>query len=122
MAGICDSLANTLSRAGIPQAAMAVNDSPAFPPSPAPSSTAAVRRNHQRLLWTGFAALLSLAIGAPVFAILVNPFRPAAGVWQHLIATVLPEMIANTAMPMADVGAGTQTEQEACRGKRGPYG
>src|SRR3546814_12643687 len=63
MAGICDSLANTLSRAGIPQAAMAVNDSPAFPPSPAPSSTAAVRRNHQRLLRTGFAVLLSLAIG-----------------------------------------------------------
>lgn len=91
-----------------------MNDNPAFPSSPVPSLTTAARRNHQRLLWTGFAVLLSLAIGAPVFAILVNLVRPAAGIWQHLIATVLPEMIANTAVLMAGVGAGTLVIGTGC--------
>jgi len=74
----------------------------------------AAARSRQRRFWTALAALLSLAIAAPVFAILVNLTQPAGDVWHHLITTVLPEMLANTVVLIAGVGAGSVVIGTGC--------
>ncbi|WP_370152885.1 ABC transporter permease [Ferrovibrio sp.] len=86
------------------------------PPSPpaAPAARSGPVRIRHRMLWTGFAILLSLAIAAPVVAILVNLTQPAADVWHHLITTVLPEMLANTALLMLGVGLGAVVIGTGC--------
>lgn len=76
--------------------------------SPLPAAIdAAPRRGRSRLAWTAFAAGLALLIAAPLLAVLVNLFRPTAGVFGHLAATVLPEMLFNTIMLMLGVGFGS---------------
>lgn len=92
-----------------------VTDTAAAPsPSPSLPGIMPAGRGRHVLLWTGFAALVAMAIAAPVFAILVNLAQPAADVWSHLATTVLPEMLRNTGVLMAGVGIGTLVIGTGC--------
>lgn len=71
-------------------------------------------RGRHGLVWLVFACLVALVIAAPVFAILVNLARPATEVWQHLISTVLPEMLLNTVLLMIGVGLGAMAVGTGC--------
>lgn len=77
-----------------------------------PAASAAGLR-HGRL-WIAFAALLALVIAAPILAILLNLTQPAGAVWQHLMATVMPEMLINTIVLMIGVGCGTVVIGTGC--------
>jgi len=76
-----------------------------FSPNEAPQGSA--RRGHGRLAWTLFAAVLALLIAAPLLAVLANLGRPTQGVFAHLAATVLPEMLFNTVLLLFGVGLGS---------------
>ncbi|WP_430398833.1 ABC transporter permease [Ferrovibrio sp.] len=76
-----------------------------FSPNAAPQGLA--RRGHGRLAWTLFAAVLALLIAAPLLAVLANLGRPTQGVFAHLAATVLPEMLLNTVLLLLGVGLGS---------------
>ncbi len=76
-----------------------------FSPNEAPQGSA--RRGHGRLAWTLFAAVLALLIAAPLLAVLANLGRPTQGVFAHLAATVLPEMLLNTVLLLFGVGLGS---------------
>lgn len=71
-------------------------------------------RGRHGVVWLVFASLVALVIAAPVFAILVNLTRPAPDVWQHLISTVLPEMMLNTVLLMVGVGLGAMAVGTGC--------
>ncbi len=75
-------------------------------PAPTPPQAKQRRAGRGRLAWTIFAAGLALLISAPLLAVLVNLARPDAGVFAHLAATVLPEMLFNTAILLLGVGLG----------------
>lgn len=75
--------------------------------SPIAGSRGPARRGHGRLAWTLFAAALALLIAAPLLAVLANLGRPAQGVFAHLAATVLPEMLLNTVLLLVGVGLGS---------------
>lgn len=76
-----------------------------FSPNAAPPGPG--RRGHGRLAWTLFAAVLALLIAAPLLAVLANLGRPTQGVFAHLAATVLPEMLLNTVLLLLGVGLGS---------------
>lgn len=71
-------------------------------------------RNRQATAWLAFAALVALVIAAPILAILVNLGQPAPAVWQHLVSTVLPEMLRNTVVLMVGVGLGAMAIGTGC--------
>lgn len=60
------------------------------------------------------AGLAALLVAAPIFAILVNLHQPAADLWRHLAATVLPEMLHNTLILVLGVGLGTAIVGTGC--------
>lgn len=80
----------------------------------APTASLLRLRNRQGLVWLAFAALIALVIAAPIFAILVNLGRPAPEVWQHLVSTVLPEMLRNTVLLMLGTGLGAMVIGTGC--------
>jgi iron(III) transport system permease protein len=59
----------------------------------------------------GSLSLLALATGVlvamPIVAVLISLLRPATDVWRHLWRTQLPELILNTVLLVAGVGAST---------------
>lgn len=61
-----------------------------------------------------FAAAIAITVAAPVLAILLNLSQPANEVWHHLVTTVLPEMLFNTAVLMAGVGLGAMVIGTGC--------
>ena len=71
-------------------------------------------RGRHGMGWLVFASLVALVIAAPIFAILVNLAQPAPEVWQHLISTVLPEMLLNTVLLMIGVGLGAMAVGTGC--------
>ena len=56
--------------------------------------------------WTLAAWLLAAVIAAPVLAVLINAMRPRTEIWAHLVATVLPDYIANSLLIMVGVTIG----------------
>ena len=53
--------------------------------------------NTARLGWLGWSSVITAALVlAPIAAVVFNIFLPSEATWSHLIATVLPEYIANT--------------------------
>ncbi len=54
--------------------------------------------------WTVTVALIVAGMLLPVAAILALAMRPADGVWPHLVATVLPGALLNTALLLSGVG------------------
>jgi iron(III) transport system permease protein len=57
--------------------------------------------------WTIAACAISGAVGLPLLVVLSSLARPAVDVWLHLWRTQLPELIVNTVLLAAAVGAGT---------------
>ncbi|HCQ67003.1 MAG TPA: iron ABC transporter permease [Rhodobacteraceae bacterium] len=49
-------------------------------------------------LWSVGAVVIGVAVVAPIFAILWMAFAPSENVWPHLMATVLPRYLSNTAI------------------------
>jgi iron(III) transport system permease protein len=86
----------------------------AAPPPTVPTTSLLPLRNRQTAAWLAFAALVALVIAAPILAILINLGRPAPDVWQHLISTVLPEMLRNTVLMMVGVGLGAMAIGTGC--------
>ncbi|SHO63516.1 iron(III) transport system permease protein [Pseudoxanthobacter soli DSM 19599] len=62
----------------------------------------AVRRHEPG--WSVAVAVLAAAALAPLVAVVVLAFGPSDGVWSHLVSTVLPRAIAETAWLMAGIG------------------
>lgn len=56
---------------------------------------------------TVFAFVAAGFVALPILAVLVNLLLPLSDVWRHLMATVLPEYLLNTALLVLFVGAGT---------------
>lgn len=83
-------------------------------PSALSSGSLLPLRNRQTAIWLGFAGLVALVIAAPILAILVNLGQPAPDVWQHLVSTVLPEMLRNTVLLMVGVGIGAMAIGTGC--------
>jgi iron(III) transport system permease protein len=71
-------------------------------------------RNRRGLVWLALAGAIALIIAAPILAILVNLGRPAPDVWQHLVSTVLPEMLHNTVLLMLGTGIGATVIGTGC--------
>lgn len=55
--------------------------------------------------WTVGAVLVALAVIGPILAVVWMAFNPAENVWPHLMSTVLPRYLANTAILAASVAA-----------------
>lgn len=58
---------------------------------------------------TLLAVSLALLLAVPVIVVLFNVFVPTEGTWSHLVATVLPEYILNSAALMLGVAYGVMT-------------
>jgi len=59
--------------------------------------------------------LVAVVAAVPTFAVITRGFAPGAGAtWEHLLATVLPEMVTNTLLLMALVGLGVIVGGTAC--------
>ncbi|MEK9967920.1 MAG: iron ABC transporter permease [Ferrovibrio sp.] len=71
-------------------------------------------RNRHGLVWIVAAGLVAAAIAAPIIAILINLGRPAPDVWQHLVSTVLPDMLRNTVLLMLGTGIGATVIGTGC--------
>lgn len=57
--------------------------------------------------WSGATAFIALLVAVPVLVVLGHVFVPAGDVWRHLVSTVLPRYVANTAWLVFGVGLGT---------------
>ena len=55
-------------------------------------------------LWSVGAVLIGAVVVAPVVAVIWLAFHPTENIWPHLLATVLPRYLANTAILAAGVG------------------
>lgn len=66
--------------------------------------------------WLAGGALLVAVIAAvPTFAVITRGFAPGAGAtWEHLLETVMPEMVTNTLLLMVFVGSGVVIGGTAC--------
>ena len=61
------------------------------------------------------AALLAVIAAVPTLAVVTRGIAPGAGAtWEHLLATVLPEMLGNTLLLMLLVGLGVIVGGTAC--------
>jgi iron(III) transport system permease protein len=54
--------------------------------------------------WQGVAAVVAVLVLGPVTSVLWIAFHPSENIWPHLMATVMPRYLANTAILMAGVG------------------
>jgi len=70
-------------------------------------------RRLQRLIeapgWTLFAAVLAAVMALPLATVIVLALAPGESVWPHLMRTVLPGALADTALLLLGVGALTLT-------------
>lgn len=71
---------------------------------PAPAAPA---RRGPASFWTLAALAVAALVALPVVAVLASLARPRGDVWAHLWRTQLPELIGNTLVLLAAVGAGT---------------
>lgn len=83
------------------------------PPLPIQPSLPSSRRKHEKI-WAVIAVSTALIVAAPILAILANLGQPATEVWQHLAATVLPEMLQNTIALVVGVGLGSAVIGTGC--------
>ena len=77
-----------------------------------PISPSGSRRGSRRLGRSGFwltivALMIALLLAAPLITVIVSIFWESGGAWQHLIDTVLPVYLRNTAVLVILVGIGT---------------
>lgn len=56
---------------------------------------------------TSVALIVALVLAAPLMTVILSIFWQSGGAWQHLVETVLPTYLENTAILMVLVGAGT---------------
>ncbi|MBK8323132.1 MAG: iron ABC transporter permease [Betaproteobacteria bacterium] len=64
--------------------------------------------------WTFACVAIAFALAAPMLIVGASVLRPGGDAWEHLAATVLPGYIANSALLVALVAAGTVTVGVAC--------
>ena len=62
------------------------------------------RRRHSPLRWA--AGVIAALFAMPVAAVAVQLFLPGGGSWPHLVATVLPDYVANTLLLVLGAGIG----------------
>jgi iron(III) transport system permease protein len=55
--------------------------------------------------WTAGALLLVAVLSIPLLVVVVGALRPAGDAWEHIVATLLPEYLANTAMLAVAAGS-----------------
>ncbi|EEW25913.1 ABC transporter permease [Rhodobacter ferrooxidans] len=55
-------------------------------------------------LWSLGALLIAALVAAPILSVLWIAFHPVENIWPHLLASVLPRYLANTAVLMLGVG------------------
>lgn len=67
-------------------------------------------------LWTLLAALIAAVLAVPIVAVLSSLASPRLEVWAHLWRTQLGELIGNTLLLLAGVGAGTMIVGTALAG------
>ena len=56
--------------------------------------------------WRLASLLVALVVAAPLLVVVAAWFTPATDVWRHLVQTVLPELLRNTAVLVVGVGLG----------------
>ncbi len=56
--------------------------------------------------WTAGAVVVALIVASPIVAVFAMALAPDAGVWRHLVSTVLPEYLYNTLRLFFGVGIG----------------
>ena len=66
---------------------------------------ASLRNRHGTLGYVAFAAVVAAIIALPIITILLLALGAGANVWPHLMATVLPATLRDTAVLLAGVGA-----------------
>ena len=54
--------------------------------------------------WPVVACVVAVLVLAPVLSVLWLAFHPVENIWPHLMATVMPRYLANTAILMLGVG------------------
>jgi len=64
--------------------------------------------------WTAACLAIALALAAPMLVVATSLLRPGGEAWEHLVATVLPGYIANSAALVALVALGTIAVGVAC--------
>jgi iron(III) transport system permease protein len=64
----------------------------------------AVRRRRPSL-WPLLSLVVALLIASPLLAVLVTALTPVGDAWRHILATTLPEMLRNSVLLAAMVGA-----------------
>jgi iron(III) transport system permease protein len=72
-------------------------------------STGAGHGNAAARLWTATTLAIGTLIAVPLVSVVAIALGPADGIWEHLLATVLPVYVSNTLWLMLGVGIGTIT-------------
>jgi iron(III) transport system permease protein len=63
-----------------------------------------LRRGMQRGKWVFPAVAVTAVILVPLFVIILEFLRPASGIWQHFITSLIPEYLKNTIILLAGTG------------------
>ena len=71
----------------------------------APADRAPVRRARPGAFWFAGAALVALAVLAPILSLVLTALEGSGDLWPHLVAYVLPQALTDTALLLAGVGA-----------------
>ncbi len=66
--------------------------------SAATETPAAMPTRRRSPAWAWGSLLVALAMATPILAVLATAAAPGGEVWRHIVATTLPEMLANSAL------------------------
>ncbi len=72
---------------------------------PARADRAPVRRARPGAFWFAGAALVALAVLAPILSLVLTALEGSGDLWPHLVAYVLPQALTDTVLLLAGVGA-----------------
>lgn len=72
---------------------------------PAPAGGTPVRRARPGAFWFAGAALVALAVLAPILSLVLTALEGSGDLWPHLVAYVLPQALTDTVLLLAGVGA-----------------
>lgn len=67
----------------------------------------AAARRRPALGWRALQLVIAAAVAAPLIALFPYLFHSAGDYWDHALTNTLPEMVSNTVLLLAGVGAGT---------------
>ncbi|WP_135466896.1 ABC transporter permease [Crenalkalicoccus roseus] len=70
-----------------------------------PVRAAQAARRRRPSLWPLLSLVVALLIASPLLAVLVTALVPVGDAWRHILATTLPEMLRNSVLLAAMVGA-----------------